>query len=362
MAEIELGYTADYHVHLRRGEMMEAVAPAVRQGGISIAYVMPNLTPPVTDIETVIRYKKELQILAPKTTFLMTFYLSRLLTPQLVEKAAELKVIRGIKCYPAGVTTNSKAGVDLNNFTVFHPIFRVMQKHDLVLNIHGEKPSSINSKDGDAVTVLNAESKFLPALLKIHQDFPKLKIVLEHCSTKEAIDTIYDINKGLLDDETPTVCGSITVHHLYLTVDDWAGNPINFCKPVAKLPEDRLALIGAATSGKPFFFFGSDSAPHDISKKRTHINVSAGVYTQPYVLSYLAELFDKVGQLDKLKGFVSIFGNKFYGMDNEEKLVSKSKCYLVKKSVIIPKLVTHNSINVAVFQPGKTFSWSPEWR
>ncbi|VEU19973.1 DEKNAAC100026 [Brettanomyces naardenensis] len=360
MSQIELGYTADYHVHLRQGDMMNAVTPTIREGGISVAYVMPNLTPPITNLEAVLKYKEELQKLAPKTTFLMTFYLSRLLTPELVERAAESGAIRGIKCYPAGVTTNSSAGVDPNNFTEFYPIFEVMQKHGLVLNIHGEKPSVDNNNDEESITVLNAEPKFLPALFKIHNDFPKLKLVLEHCSTRKAIDAIYEINANLKEGETPIVCGSITAHHLFLTVDDWAGNPVNFCKPVAKLPEDRKALIEAATSGKPYFFFGSDSAPHDIAKKSTHIKVSAGVYTQPYVLTYVAEVFDKVGKLANLRGFVSTFGNSFYGID-ESKLVCKDKCFLVKKPVQIPEVSVYGNIRVVAFQPGGKFSWRPEW-
>ncbi|ONH77204.1 Dihydroorotase [Pichia kudriavzevii] len=297
MSRIELGHTADYHVHLRQGEMMEVVTPAVREGGISIAYIMPNLTPPLTDIERVAQYKKDLQKLAPKTTFLMTFYLSNLLTPEIVARAADEGVIRGIKCYPAGVTTNSQAGVDPNDFSAFYPIFKTMEEKNLVLNLH-----------------------------------------------------------------EPKVVASLTAHHLFLTIDDWAGNPINFCKPVAKLPEDRRALLSAAVSGKPFFFFGSDSAPHDLSKKATHVGVCAGVYTQQFAIAYVAEIFDKVGKLDMLKDFVSTFGNNFYGMD-ESKLVCKDRCVLVKKDIEIPDIITfdHKTLKLAPFKPVEKLSWTTEW-
>lgn len=360
MTRIELGHTADYHVHLRQGEMMELVTPTVREGGVSIAYIMPNLTPPLIEIDRVVQYKKDLQRLAPKTTFLMTFYLSNHLTPELVAKAADEKVIRGIKCYPAGVTTNSQAGVDPNDFTAFYPIFEVMQEKGLVLNLHGEKPSV--SDNGEDIHVLNAEPKFLPALFKLHRDFPNLKIVLEHCTTKAAVDAIHEINKDLKEGEIPKVVATLTAHHLYITIDDWAGNPVNFCKPVAKLPEDRRALLSAATSGKPYFFFGSDSAPHDLSKKTVHVGVCAGVYTQKHAIAYVAEVFDRVGKLDKLKGFVTDFGNAYYGTD-ESKLVCQEKCVLVKKEQEIPDMFTFekSSIKIAPFKPCDKLSWSTEW-
>ncbi|KAG0683687.1 dihydroorotase [Pichia californica] len=359
-SRIELGYTADYHVHLRQGEMMDLVTPTVRDGGVSIAYIMPNLTPPITDIDRVVEYKKELQKLAPKTTFLMTFYLSKLLTPELVAKAADEGAIAGIKCYPAGVTTNSQAGVDPNDFTAFYPIFKVMEQKNLVLNLHGEKPSTHDN--GEDIHVLNAEEKFLPALARLHKDFPNLKIVLEHCTSKAAIDAIHEINKDLKQGEQPKVVASLTAHHLFLTIDDWAGNPVNFCKPVAKLPHDRRALLDAAVSGKPYFFFGSDSAPHDLSKKSVHIGVCAGVYTQKFAIAYVAEIFDKIGKLDMLKDFVSTFGNAFYEMD-ESKLVCNDRCVLVKKDVDIPEVMTFgdSKLKIAPFRPVDKLHWSTEW-
>ncbi|GMF42267.1 unnamed protein product [[Candida] boidinii] len=290
----------------------------------------------------------------------MTFYLSKELTPELVEKAAQEKAIRGIKCYPAGVTTNSTAGVDPNDFSAFYPIFEVMQKYGLVLNLHGEKPSIQSTSEEEEIHVLNAEPKFLPALFKLHTDFPKLKIVLEHCTTKAAVDAIAKINEDIKEGQEVMVAATITAHHLSLTIDDWAGNPINFCKPVAKLPVDKRALVEAATSGKPYYFFGSDSAPHELSKKSTHIGVCAGVYTQPYAISYVAEVFDKVNKLDKLKGFVSDFGNKFYNTQ-ESDLKSTDKAFLVKTEEAIPDVCVSNGIKVAPFMPGTKLSWSVEW-
>ncbi|ODV59851.1 dihydroorotase [Ascoidea rubescens DSM 1968] len=367
--EINLGVTADLHVHLRDGEMMELITPTVREGGVSIAYVMPNLVPPITKIDQVIRYKKNLELLAPKTTFLMTFYLSRDLTPELVEKAAILKVIKGIKCYPAGVTTNSSAGVDPNDFSDFYPIFKIMEKYNLILNLHGEKPSTNHDDihhnnshdDNEHIHILNAEESFLPALFKLHQDFPNLKIVLEHCTTKAAINAIEKIN-------SKNVAATITAHHLYLTIDNWSGNPVNFCKPVAKLPSDKSALINAAISGKPFFFFGSDSAPHPLSKKSTHVNVCAGVYTQNNAISYLAEIFQNFDALDKLKNFVNDFGKNFYNInDSDEIIKSKDTVILYQEKNQVPQLIKNDligdeSLVVAPFKAGEELNWNVKWR
>lgn len=357
MTSIDLGVTADFHVHLRDGKMMELITPTVREGGISIAYIMPNLVPPITTIERVVEYKEKLQALAPKTTFLMTFYLSRELTPELIHEAAKIKAIAGVKCYPAGVTTNSSAGVDPNDFSEFYPIFKALEEENLVLNLHGEKPSS--DKDGEEIHVLNAEPMFLPALKKLHDDFPNLKIVLEHCTTKAAVDTINEINEG---NEGPIkVAASITAHHLSLIVDNWAGNPINFCKPVAKLPQDRKALVAAATSGKPWFFFGSDSAPHPLHAKAVHVGVCAGVYTQSLAIPYIAQVFDSQDQLDKLKGFVTDFGKGFYEVKDDE-VLNKDHCILIKKNQKVPDVLTQGDLKVAPFKAGEDLAWTTEWK
>lgn len=357
--EIELGITADMHVHLRDGKMMELITPTVREGGISIAYVMPNLVPPITTIERVVEYKKDLEKLSPKTTFLMSFYLSKELSPELINEAAKIGAIQGVKCYPAGVTTNSSAGVDPNDFTPFYPIFKALEENNLVLNLHGEKPPSKDDKED--IHVLNAEPKFLPALEKLHKDFPNLKIILEHCTTKDAIDMIEKINADHKEGDSVKVAATITAHHLSLTIDNWAGNPINFCKPVAKLPKDKRALVEAATSGKPYFFFGSDSAPHPLSAKAKHTGVCAGVYTQSHAISYLAEVFEHQDKLDNLKKFVNVNGKSFYGIKDED-VKSQDKCYLVKNSNVVPEMFGNKDITVVPFKAGDELQWSTEWR
>ena len=307
---LELPASADFHVHLRDGDMMEAVTPTIRQGGVDMVYVMPNLVPPITTVERALSYQKRLQTLASDVTFLMSLYLHPSVTPSTISEA-KAAGIRGIKSYPAGVTTNSASGVV--DYAQFYPVFAAMEEHHLILNLHGESPPAAD------ITVLNAEEAFLPTLLDLHKRFPKLCIVLEHCTTAAAIAAVKACG--------PNVAGTITAHHLFLIIDDWANDPFNYCKPVAKLPADRLALIRTAASGNPKFFLGTDSAPHALSAKRGGGDgmgkCAAGVFTQPYATQLVLEAFEDAVEkgilqseaLSKhaLTGFLGEFGRKFYG-------------------------------------------------
>lgn len=187
----------------------------------------------------------------------MTLFLHPSITPATIAAAADAG-IAGVKYYPAGVTTNSDSGViDLE---AYHPVFAAMQTHGLVLNLHGECPSTApDSGSGtsaadetyttaDAVTVLNAEPKFLPTLRRLHDLFPDLRIVLEHVSTREGLEAVRACGDN--------VRATVTAHHLWLTVDGWCGDAFSFCKPVAKTPADRVALVRAVVRGKGKFFFG----------------------------------------------------------------------------------------------------------
>ncbi|KAI9874809.1 MAG: hypothetical protein M1830_009248 [Pleopsidium flavum] len=248
---LELSPTADFHSHLRDKGLMEMVTRTIRQGGVDTVYVMPNLQPPITTVAAALSYRHRLQLLAPDVTFLMTLFLNASITPAIIADAARAG-LAGVKAYPTGVTTHSDEGV--LDFEQYFPVFDAMQTHDLVLNLHGEIPSTpavdfITTGDTDAVTVLNAETMFLPTLHKLHAAFPRLRIVLEHCSTSEALEAVRACG--------PTVAATITAHHLWMTIDDCCGSAFNFCKPVAKSPADRVALVRAIVqrnSGK--FFFG----------------------------------------------------------------------------------------------------------
>ncbi|KIX00679.1 dihydroorotase, homodimeric type [Rhinocladiella mackenziei CBS 650.93] len=305
--------SADFHVHLREGAMLEAVAPTIRQGGVETVFVMPNLVPPITTVEHALAYKAAIAKYTD-VTCLMSLYLHPSITPDTIRQAKKAGLL-GIKSYPAGVTTNSASGVV--DYEQFYPVFKAMEEEDLVLNLHGEAPP------GQDITVLNAEEAFLPTLLDLHDRFPRLRIVLEHCTTAIAVEAVKKCG--------PNVVGTITAHHLFLIVDDWAGDPINFCKPVAKLPRDRVALLKAATSGSPKFFLGTDSAPHPWRAKKGGMGVyetgkcAAGVFTQPYATQLVLEAFEDAvikGAIDKsevakvvLEGFLGEFGRTFYRVE-----------------------------------------------
>ena len=190
------------------------------------------------------------------------------------------------------------------------PAFRrlaVQVQHEVVLlhrRKHGVKGRVVI--DAGVRVGRHAEATFLPTLLDLHRRFPKLRIVLEHCTTADAVEAVKQCG--------PTVAATITAHHLFLTIDQWADNPHCFCKPVAKLPSDRAALLEAATSGDPKFFLGTDSAPHPKSAKigsKTG-RTAAGVFTQPYAMQYVATAFERMNKLDKLQGFACDFGRTFY--------------------------------------------------
>ncbi|GAA5852909.1 hypothetical protein JCM9279_000074 [Rhodotorula babjevae] len=326
---ITLAAPFDAHVHLRQGNLMRLVTPHVRQGGIRMAFVMPNLVPPLTLPEHTIAYAKELQALAPSLHILPSLYLTANLTPAHIREAKQGGIV-GVKSYPRGVTTNSDGGVGMEGYAVYDAVFAEMERVDMVLNLHGEVPSDI---DGDGTCVLNAEERFLPHLREINRKFPKLRIVLEHCTTAAAVEAVKSL--------PPNVVATITPHHLHLTIDGACSTPLGFCKPLAKFPSDRAALRAAVASGSPKFFLGSDSAPHPSRSKLPALGVArvasadgtgasvdevtlpspcaAGIYTGANLVPLTAEIFERSGiPLDKLEGFVSTHGRAFYGFPARE--------------------------------------------
>ncbi|KAK0121451.1 hypothetical protein ONS95_009745 [Cadophora gregata] len=370
---LELPAAADFHVHLRDGVMMETVVPLVRAGGVNTVYVMPNLVPPLTSASDALAYKSRIQQIEPNLNILLTLYLHESITPAVV-RGAKAQGIVGIKVYPAGVTTNSKSGV--SSYEPFYPVFRAMEQCGMVLNLHGECPSD-HAKN---ITILNAESKFLETLEGLHSMFPELKIVLEHCTTKDAIEAVNRCG--------PNVVGTITAHHLYLTIDDWADDPFCYCKPVAKWPSDREALIKAAVGGTGKFFLGSDSAPHDIaSKTRSGSSTgktAAGVFTQPYLLPLVIGAFEQAisrGVItaddvteDILRGFLGGHGRRFYGVEGTVGLLrnggegkgdgkekgKEERVVLRRGEEVIRGSFKGEGVEVVPFRRGLG-TWSVEW-
>jgi len=282
----------DLHVHLRQDAVMHAVVPSIRKGGVSRVLVMPNLSPPVTSAAAAKTYWEQRKRIDPHVEYLMTLFLSPSITVEDLKKAKEEANVMGVKSYPRGVTTGSEAGVE--NYEVYYPIFAEMEKIGLSLHLHGEVPNTC---------VMKAEEAFLSNLMKIHADFPNLRIVLEHVTTEAAINAVLACG--------PSVAATVTIHHIDLTISDVVGKNVNFCKPVAKFESDRDAIRRAIRSGNPKFFFGSDSAPHLLTKKQNHCGCPAGIFTQQNVAEYLADAFDRLGCMDKLENFACHFGARF---------------------------------------------------
>ncbi|KAM5377747.1 hypothetical protein ACJA88_006428 [Fusarium oxysporum] len=317
---LELPAAADMHVHLRQGDMMDLVVPTVRQGGA-------DTLPPLTTVEQVLEYKAKLTAITQDVNFLMSLYLHPSVTPEVIAKAAEAGVT-GVKLYPQGVTTNSESGV--SDITAFYDTFAAMEKHGIVLNIHGEVLESLAPAD----TTL--EEAFLPTLKQLHDRFPQLRIVLEHCTTSAAVEAVKACG--------PTVGATITAHHLYLTSHEACCDPFAFCKPIPKKPTDRDALIKAIVSGNSKFFFGSDSAPHPLQSKTSaeQGKAPAGVFTQPYVVQLvllgLEEAIERgvISEADVtqeiLENFLSRNGRRFYKLPD----TSGKKIILERKGDKIP--------------------------
>ncbi|RDL32423.1 Dihydroorotase [Venustampulla echinocandica] len=313
-------------------QVMELVTPTIRQGGVDTVFVMPNLQPPITSVAQALEYQSRLRSIEPKVNFLMSLYLHPSVTPEVIAEASLSRAIAGVKLYPQGVTTNSESGVAGDFLETYSSVFAAMEQHDLVLNLHGEVPGAPPSAN------MSLEEAFLPDLKRIHEKFPRLRCVLEHCSTAAALDAVRACG--------PSVAGTITAHHLYLTGDISEVDPLAFCKPIPKTAEDRDALIKAASSGDPKFFFGSDSAPHLLVSKSGK-PVPAGVYTQSFasqlVILALEEAIEKgiieeheVTQ-ERLEQFLSRSGRRFYKLP--EPAADGPKIVLRRTGETIPKSI-----------------------
>lgn len=322
MPRLSIRRPDDMHLHLRQGSMLATVLPHTLSQ-FARAVIMPNLTPPVLNVGDLQRYRQEIEVLLPDKAFtpLFTFKIVASTTPELVQDLKRAGAVAG-KLYPEGVTTNSEDGV--KDIPALYPVFQEMQKCGLVLCLHGEMPG---------VFSLDRETAFLSVLENIAKEFPDLKIVLEHITTAAAV--------RLVEALPANVAASITVHHLELTLDDVIGDkisPHSFCKPVAKRPEDRAALLGVVLSGNKKFFLGTDSAPHPQDKKECAFGC-AGVYSAPVALPVLAQIFEAHQALEKLEAFCSENGALFYGLPlntGTVTLVKETWTVLEKYGEVVP--------------------------
>jgi dihydroorotase len=327
----------DFHLHLRSGEMLRAVLPhTARQ--FKRAIIMPNTTPPILNDGDVRKYRQEI-ISAPGSLGfkpLMTIQIIEATTPETIFKAKAAGAVAG-KVYPRGMTTNSANGV-YDYEKIYHPILAAMEECGMLVLFHGESP------DPDAFC-LDRETKFLKILKGVANTFTRLKIVMEHVTTAEAVVCVRDLPAN--------VAATITVHHLFLTLNDVIGDklePHHFCKPVAKRPEDRERLRLAAMIGNPKFFLGTDSAPHLRGAKECSSGC-AGVYTAPVAIPLLLELFEQHGVADKLEDFCSGFGADFYGLPRNKETIS-----LIREEWTIPPICD----GVVPFRAGQKIGWRME--
>ena len=322
----------DWHVHLRDGEMLQKVAPyTARQ--FARAIIMPNLVPPITAVEAARDYRKRIvEVTAPGFTPLMTCYLTDQTSPDEIARGHSEGVWIAAKLYPAGATTNSASGVtDIRNL---YPVLARMEKIGMVLCVHGEVTDP-------QVDVFDREAVFIDRVLtRIVSDFPELKIVLEHITTSEAVDFI----------ATGRVAATITPQHLMINRNAlFAGGlrPHAYCLPVAKREEHRLAVLRAATSGRPNVFLGTDSAPHARHAKESGCGC-AGIFNAPFALECYATVFEEEGALDKLEAFASVNGARFYDLPVNEDLVM-----LERVEVAMPQEVE----GIVPFLAGETLPW-----
>lgn len=324
----------DWHAHFREGTILKTVVPYTASY-CGRALAMPNTRPPKLTGANCKDYKREILSAAESTNPdfepLMTIKLTRSTTPKCIREAHEAGVIAA-KAYPVGVTTNAQDGIQ--DFSKLASVFSAMEEVNMVLPIHGEQPD---------YSCLSREVAFLPTLYKLVESFPRLRIVMEHLTTRQVIETVKLFPN--------TVGATITAHHLVLTLDDVISEtlqPHNFCLPIAKTADDRQALIDAATSGNPKFFFGSDTAPHSKSEKQKGRGMP-GIFAAPVVPQLLAQVFEKAGALGKLENFTSVHGARFYGLP-----LNKGTIVLEERLFCTPQEIN----GIVPFLAGQTLGWS----
>ena len=329
----------DWHLHVRDGAALNSVVPhTAAQFGRAI--IMPNLKPPVTTAAQALAYKERILKAVPAGEDfepLMTLYLTDVTPPEEITRAKDAGV-HALKLYPAGATTNSDAGV--TDIRKTYKTLEAMQKAGLKLLVHGEVTDS-------EIDLFDREAVFIDRVLKpLRQDFPELKIVFEHITTREAAQYVAQSDA--------CTAATITAHHLlYNRNAIFLGGirPHYYCLPVLKREEHRQALVKAATSGSPSFFLGTDSAPHPAQLKE-HASGCAGCYTALTALELYAEAFEAAGALDKLEGFASFFGADFYGLPRNSGSVT-----LLRQEWAVPEQVAFGEAVVKPLRGGEALGW-----
>jgi len=329
----------DWHVHLRDGEALNnTVKDISRYFGRAI--VMPNLVPPVINTTLAKSYYERIMATQPSAHFkpLMVLYLTDTTSAQDIIEAKDSGLVFAAKLYPAGATTNSSSGVtDVANLK---DVFAAMQKVEMPLLIHGEVTR-------DEIDIFDREQVFIDTILApLVATYPELKVVLEHITTKNAVDFV--------NAASDNVAATITVHHLLFNRNHMLVGGIRphyFCLPILKRNIHQQALIAAATSGSSKFFLGTDSAPHAKHAKESACGC-AGSYTAHAAIELYAEVFEQENALDKLEGFASLYGPAFYQLP-----VNEDKITLIKKSWQVPATLTFGSDVVVPIRADESIAW-----
>ena len=339
-ATLTLTRPDDWHLHLRDGEAMAAVLPySARQ--FARAIVMPNLRPPITTTAQALGYRGRILAALPAGmdfTPLMTLYLTDITPPEEILRAKDAGV-KALKLYPAGATTNSDAGV--TDIRKTYATLEAMQRAGLLLLVHGEVTDP-------EVDLFDREAVFIERVMQpLRRDFPELKVVFEHITTREAAQYVAAAGAH--------TAATLTAHHLLYNRNAlFMGGmrPHYYCLPVLKREVHRVALVAAATSGSAKFFLGSDSAPHAAALKEQSV-CGAGCFTAPAALELYAEAFEAAGALDKLEAFASFHGADFYGLPRNTGHVT-----LVREPRTLPETLPFGQAVIKPLRGGETLNWS----
>ena len=331
----------DWHLHLRDGAMMAAALPDTARH-FARAIVMPNLQTPITTVDLAQAYRDRILAALPadmRFEPLMTLYLTDNMPVSEIAKAKNSGFVQAIKYYPTGATTHSEHGVtDLKRA---YSVLAAMEKLDLPLLLHGEVTDS-------AVDMFDREAVFIDRhLMPLTRDFPGLRMVLEHITTRAAVDFVRQAPNN--------VAATITAHHLLLNRNalfEGGLQPHHYCLPLLKRETQRAALVDAATSGNPKFFLGTDSAPHSRQAKESACGC-AGIYTAHAAMELYTEIFERAGALDRLEAFASFHGSDFYRLPRNRDTLT-----LEQRSWTVPEELHFGKDTVVPLRAGKTMAWT----
>lgn len=330
----------DWHLHLRDGEALKTTVPATARS-FARAIVMPNLAPPVTTVNAALAYRERIMDAVPDGNAfepLMTLYLTDTLSLEEIDLANKTAGIQAVKYYPAGATTNSDNGVTAIENVI--PVLEHMAELGMPLLIHGEVTDH-------ATDIFDREALFIENVLQpLINRIPNLRIVLEHITTKDAVEFVLE--------QKDNIAATITAHHLLHNRNDLLAGGVRphfYCLPILKRNSHQQALIDAATSGNSKFFLGTDSAPHGRSQKESTCGC-AGIYTAPAAIEFYAEVFDQQNALDQLENFASLNGPKFYGLTPNNESIT-----LIRQYWQIPEHYQLDNDQVIPLRAGETVAW-----